>query len=133
MEALKFIPEVESPLLTEKGEARLQKTDIFRKIMWFAYKEENNWYALNIDRVNQILELNRAGKKPATLELDQEEVKVPVSTLNSDLENLDKKFQNRGKKNRSKNRRDNRGNRNQNPNQKNQNPNQNKQKPNQGR
>jgi len=105
MEALKFIPDVETPLLTEKGEARLQKTDIFRKIMWFAYKEENNWYALNVDRVNEILELNRSGKKPASLELDQEEVKAPISTLNSDLESLDKKFQNRGKKNRNKNRR----------------------------
>jgi cell fate regulator YaaT (PSP1 superfamily) len=115
MEALKFIPEVETPLLTEKGEARLQKTDIFRKIMWFAYKEENNWYALNVERVNQILEMNRAGRKPASLELDQEEVKAPISTLNSDLENLDKKFQNKGRnKNRNKNRRgrDDRGNRN---------------------
>ena len=42
MDALKYIPEVEKPLLTEQGEARLQKTDIFRKIMWFGYKEDNN-------------------------------------------------------------------------------------------
>lgn len=127
MEALKFIPEVETPLLTEKGEARLQKTDIFRKIMWFAYKEENNWYALNVDRVNEILELNRSGKKPASLELDQEEVKIPVATLNSDLESLDKKFQHKGKKNRNKNRRgrDERKNQNQ-PNAGDQNANQNR-------
>jgi cell fate regulator YaaT (PSP1 superfamily) len=119
MEALKFIPDVEAPLLTEKGEARLQKTDIFRKIMWFAYKEENNWYALNVERVNQILELNRSGKKPASLELDQEEVKVPISTLNSDLESLDKKFQGKGRnKSRNKNRRGRDERRN--PNQKNQ-------------
>ncbi len=119
IEALKFIPEIETPLLTEKGEAKLQKTDIFRKIMWFAYKEENNWYALNVDRVNEILELNRQGKKPANLELNEEEVKIPIATLNSDLASLDKKFQNRGKnKNRNQNRRnDNRGNRN--PNQRN--------------
>jgi len=130
MEALKFIPEVETPLLTEKGEARLQKTDIFRKIMWFAYKEENNWYALNVDRVNEILELNRSGKKPASLELDQEEVKIPIATLNSDLENLDRKFQNKGKKSRNKNRRggDERRNQNQ-PNAGNQNPNQNRRNP----
>jgi len=115
IEALKFIPDIEAPLLTEKGEAKLQKTDIFRKIMWFAYKEENNWYALNVDRVNEILELNRQGKKPANLELNEEEVKIPIATLNSDLASLDKKFQNRGKnKNRNQNRSrgDNRGNRN---------------------
>jgi cell fate regulator YaaT (PSP1 superfamily) len=119
IEALKFIPEIEAPLLTEKGEAKLQKTDIFRKIMWFAYKEENNWYALNVDRVNEILELNRQGKKPANLELNEEEVKAPIATLNSDLASLDKKFQNRGKnknRNRNRGRGDNRGN-NRNPNQ----------------
>lgn len=129
IEALKFIPEIEAPLLTEKGEAKLQKTDIFRKIMWFAYKEENNWYALNVDRVNEILELNRQGKKPANLELNEEEVKVPIATLNSDLASLDKKFQNRGKnKNRNRNRgRDNRGT-NRNPDQRN--PNNNRPNPN---
>ena len=127
IEALKYIPEVETPLLTEKGEAKLQKTDIFRKIMWFAFKDENNWYALNVDRVNEILELNRQGKKPASLELNEVEVKIPIATLNSDLASLDKKFQNQGKnKNRNQNRgrrNNNRGNRN--PNQRNpNNPNQ---------
>jgi cell fate regulator YaaT (PSP1 superfamily) len=120
IEALKYIPEIETPLLTEKGEAKLQKTDIFRKIMWFAFKDENNWYALNVDRVNEILELNRQGKKPASLELNEVEIKIPIATLNSDLASLDKKFQNKGKnKNRNQNRgrRDNRGN--QNPNQRN--------------
>jgi cell fate regulator YaaT (PSP1 superfamily) len=103
MEALKDIPEIEVPLLTEQGEARLQKTDIFRKIMWFGYKEDNNWYPLRIDRVNEILEMNRAGKKPASLEVNTELVKEPVSKLNSDLESMDKKYQSKSKK-RKKNR-----------------------------
>jgi cell fate regulator YaaT (PSP1 superfamily) len=102
MEALQHIPKVETPLLTEQGEARLQKTDIFKKIMWFGYSEENTWYPLNVDRVNQILELNRAGKKPATLEADVVEEKVAVQTLNKDLEQLDKKFQRTGKKKKKK-------------------------------
>jgi cell fate regulator YaaT (PSP1 superfamily) len=105
MEALKGIPEVEAPLLTEQGEARLQKTDIFRRIMWFGFKEENTWYPLNIDRVNEILALNREGKKPATLQANEVEAKVPVTKLNSDLENLDKKYQGKAKKKkRNKNR-----------------------------
>jgi cell fate regulator YaaT (PSP1 superfamily) len=98
MDALKDIPEIEVPLLTEQGEARLQKTDIFRRIMWFGYKEDNNWYPLRIERVNEILELNRAGKKPASLEIDKEVVKEPLSKLNSDLESMDKKFQSKSKK-----------------------------------
>jgi cell fate regulator YaaT (PSP1 superfamily) len=122
MEALQFIPEVEKPLLTEQGEARLQKTDIFRKIMWFGYKEDNNWYPLNVDRVNEILRLNAEGKKPATLQLNEEVVKAPIAMLNSDLESMDKKFKKSGqKKNKNRNK-----NQNQNPNR-----NQNQQRPNQ--
>lgn len=112
MEALKGIPEIESPLLTERGEATLQKTDIFRKIMWFGFREDNNWYPINIERVNEILEMNRAGRKPATLEEDALPEKETSGPLNSDLENLDKKYKNKSKKknkNRNRNRRDNRG------------------------
>ncbi len=111
MEALKDIPEIESPLVTEQGEARLQKTDIFRKIMWFGYKEDNNWYPLKISRVNEILEMNKAGKKPASLEIDVEEVKESATKLNRDLESLDKKFQDKNKNRKKKKNR----NRNSNP------------------
>lgn len=105
MEALKDIPKLEEPLLTEQGAAKLQKTDIFRKIMWFGYSEENTWYPLNVDRVNEILRLNREGKKPASLELDIVAEKEPVSALNRDLENLDRKFKKKsGNKKRKKKR-----------------------------
>jgi cell fate regulator YaaT (PSP1 superfamily) len=100
MDALKDIPTIDSPLLTEKGAASLQKTDIFRRIMWFGYKEENTWYPLNITRVNEILALNKSGQRPATLEEDKAEVREPISVLNSDLENLDKKFKNKNKQKR---------------------------------
>ena len=108
MDALKHIPDVGRPLLTEKGEATLQKTDIFRKIMWFGYKEESAWFPLEVERVNEILELNKAGRMPATLELNELEEREPVSVLNSDLMQLDKKFSNKGggrNKKKSKNRR----------------------------
>jgi cell fate regulator YaaT (PSP1 superfamily) len=108
MEALRDIPKIEGPLLTEQGEARLQKTDIFRKIMWFGYREDNTWYPLNVDRVNQILEMNKAGKKPATLQADELEVKVPAASLNSDLAQLDKKFSKGKRKKKKKRNRDNR-------------------------
>lgn len=125
MEALKDIPEIEAPLLTQKGEATLQKTDIFRKIMWFGYKEETNWYSISISRVNEILEWNRSGKRPATLEKNQEEEKQPAGPLNSDLRDLDKKFKDKskGKKKHHQHRRDNqnrpKGGNNQNPNNRN--------------
>jgi cell fate regulator YaaT (PSP1 superfamily) len=102
IEALEDIPKIESPLLTEKGEAVLQKTDIFRRIMWFGYGEENTWHALDIDRVNAILRLNREGKKPATLEKDETEEKAPIEALNSDLQRMDQKYKNKAKKKKKK-------------------------------
>ncbi|MEP5612650.1 MAG: regulatory iron-sulfur-containing complex subunit RicT [Cyclobacteriaceae bacterium] len=104
MDALKDIPELEK-LQTERGEARLQKTDIFRKIMWFGYEDDNNWYSLDVKRVKEVLELNKRGKKPATLVDDKvEEIKFGGSTANSDLEAMDKKYnKGKGKKKRSKN------------------------------
>ena len=33
----------------------LQKTDIFRKIMWFGYKEESSWIPLTVDKVVEIV------------------------------------------------------------------------------
>jgi cell fate regulator YaaT (PSP1 superfamily) len=102
MDALESIPKIEAPLLTEKGEAVLQKTDIFRKIMWFGYGEENTWHALDIERVNAILLLNREGKKPATLDKDESEEKAPIEALNSDLQRMDQKYKNKGKKKKKK-------------------------------
>jgi len=102
MEALENIPKVEAPLLTEKGEAILQKTDIFRKIMWFGFKEENTWYPLNIERVNHILRMNQEGKKPATLEIDIVEEKVTTGPLNSDLDQMDKRFKNKSRNKKKK-------------------------------
>ncbi|MFZ2905928.1 MAG: regulatory iron-sulfur-containing complex subunit RicT [Cyclobacteriaceae bacterium] len=129
MDALQDIPKIEAPLLTEQGEARLQKTDIFRKIMWFGFSEENTWYPLNVERVNQILAMNREGKKPATLKEDVAAEKVPVQKLNSDLAQMDQKFRDKSKKKKKKRRsRDNRNHRNQN---KSQNPNSNQQPRNQ--
>jgi len=134
MEALQDIPKIETPLLTEQGEARLQKTDIFRKIMWFGYSEENTWYPLDVSRVNEILELNREGKKPANLTEDVIAEKVPIKTLNSDLEKMDQKFRDKSGNRKKKKRKGPRDNKNQNPNQdrnKNQNPNQRPNNPNQ--
>lgn len=111
MDALESIPKIEGTLKTEQGEASLQKTDIFRKIMWFGYREENTWYPLDVDRVNEILKMNREGNKPASLEENSVAEKVPISALNSDLESLDKKFSSKSKKKKRKKNKRRKGNR----------------------
>jgi len=103
MDALNDIPKLEGPLQTMRGDAVLHKTDIFRKILWFGYKDENSWFPLNLERVNQILEQNRNGQKPATLEKDHED-QPEAGPLNTDLARLDKKFRNKGRNKKKKNR-----------------------------
>jgi cell fate regulator YaaT (PSP1 superfamily) len=117
MDALKEIPELNKPLLTNKGEARLQKTDIFKKIMWFGYENENSWIPISISRVNEIIKLNEVGKRPATLKEDNIDLKDEVSeALNSDLERLDQKFKTKSKKKKRRKNRKNRFNKNRNRN-----------------
>ena len=106
MQALKGIPEISRPLQTLRGSAKLQKTDIFRRIMWFGYDDENSWYPLDVDRVNEILALNKDGKKPESLAIDEPEEDTSGGVLNSDLEAMDRKFskKNPNTKNKNKNR-----------------------------
>ncbi|MBL4653074.1 MAG: hypothetical protein JKY53_09480 [Flavobacteriales bacterium] len=68
MDALKDFPKGDVKLDTKKGRAYLQKTDIFMRTMWFVYKDDfNNFIPLSVDRVKEILELNKEGKKPEDL------------------------------------------------------------------
>ena len=99
MEALEGIPEIEGTLKTEKGEATLQKTDIFRKIMWFGYEKENTWISVSVTRVKEILEMNKKNLKPASLlENEKSEQEESSMALNTDLEELDRKFKGKQKK-----------------------------------
>ncbi|AGA76465.1 PSP1 domain-containing protein [Echinicola vietnamensis] len=99
MTALEDIPTIEKPLVTEAGHAKLQKTDIFRKLMWFSYNNENNWHSIDCDRVKEIIEMNKEGKKPFSLELnDVMDLEEEKSNSNIDLELLDKKFSKNNKK-----------------------------------
>ncbi|MBW4890405.1 hypothetical protein KXQ82_11780 [Mucilaginibacter sp. HMF5004] len=77
MDALKHIPDNVNYLKTEKGDARLQKTDIFKKIMWFSYPKDDNWVPVEIDRVKEIQKQNKEGIIPADLgELKEPETKA---------------------------------------------------------
>ncbi|MGI8893197.1 MAG: PSP1 domain-containing protein, partial [Bacteroidia bacterium] len=80
LDALKDIPDASNKLETERGVAFHRKTDIFRKMMWFSYapvrgsseeyvdmSDANNWIALPADRVKEIINMNKVGKKPADL------------------------------------------------------------------
>src|SRR5690606_3071411 len=109
MEALQEIPTVDKPLLTEKGEAKLQKTDIFRKIMWFGYDKESSWYLVDVARVMEIMALNSKGVRPVSLQENTLAVSEQNTSLNNDLERMDKKYASKSKDGKKRNKSKKRG------------------------
>jgi cell fate regulator YaaT (PSP1 superfamily) len=97
MDALKTIPDASKPLQTSIGSAKLQKTDIFRQIMWFSYADDNIWHPIKAERATEIIAMNERGEKPETLLEDVLEIEDTVN-INSDLIKLDKKFSQQKKK-----------------------------------
>lgn len=69
LDALKEFPEIDNKKLqTEKGWAFHQKTDIFKRIIWWSYTSEPDVFIpLSIQRTKEILKLNAEDKKPADL------------------------------------------------------------------
>ena len=114
MDALKYIPDNVNVLKTEKGDARLQKTDIFKKLMWFSYPMTENWVPLPISRVKEIQQMNKEGIVPPDLgEIVEVETK-PVKVLDYEnvvgqdsLTRLDDSRNKHKNKNRNKNQRQN--------------------------
>ena len=71
MDALKDFPEVNNVKLeTMRGRAFHQKTDIFRRTMFFSYTDEpDNFIPLAVDRVKEVMEMNKNGVKPDDLSI----------------------------------------------------------------
>ncbi|WP_297337780.1 regulatory iron-sulfur-containing complex subunit RicT [Algoriphagus sp.] len=104
MDAIKDIPSVERPLQTEQGPAKLQKTDIFRKLMWFSYNHDNDWHSITCDRVKEIQEINSQGKKVFNLQFNESsELEDLAAQSTRELEILDKKFAKKKKKKKPRN------------------------------
>ena len=71
MDALEEFPKKVDALYTQAGKAVLVKTDIFKRTMYFAYIAENGFrgqfYPLKLERVKEVLAMNKRGEKPAEL------------------------------------------------------------------
>jgi cell fate regulator YaaT (PSP1 superfamily) len=87
LDTLRDFPDAKTRIKTRKGEAYHQKSDVFRKIMWYAYtNDSNNMMALTIDKVKEIINMNRKGKLPADLEsyATKKEVKSDIDSAGND-------------------------------------------------
>jgi hypothetical protein len=69
LDALKEFPDMEGKkLITKKGDAFLQKTDIFKRMMWFSYRGEPGVFIpLDVKAVKSILEANSKNEIPDAL------------------------------------------------------------------
>lgn len=97
-DALKDFPDENVVLKTRQGDVLLQKIDVFAGMMWFAYKgREHELFALTVDRVKEIITLNKAGKIPEKVEdFTVKADKKPALGLvvaSEDLHRFDKKKQ----------------------------------------
>ena len=67
-DALKKFPPANISIRFKKGLAMYKKTDVFRGIMWYAYENENDLYAIPAESVKQLIEMNRHQEYPERLE-----------------------------------------------------------------
>jgi cell fate regulator YaaT (PSP1 superfamily) len=96
LDAIKEFPDENIMLKTRKGDATVQKLDVFGGIMWFAYKSnENELYAIQIEKVKDIIQMNKTGKFPDKLEdfarKQEKKVVLEMVTGTEDLHRFDKK------------------------------------------
>lgn len=73
LDAIKDIPKTDR-IETKVGMAFLQKTDIFKRTMWFSYANESAWIAMDVEKVREMAKMNANGIKPATLHILDEVV-----------------------------------------------------------
>jgi cell fate regulator YaaT (PSP1 superfamily) len=81
LDAQKDFPPKEINLETKDGTAYYQKTDIYRNLMWYSFDPN---YALNltavpVERVKEIIELNKKGKKVLKLVDIDDKAELPKS------------------------------------------------------
>ncbi len=113
MDVRRKLPSQKIELETKEGRAFHQKTDIFKGIMWYSFSldSSNNLVPVNVERVKEIIELNRKGIIVEKLnEVELEPVEKEMGYLNpvgqESLTRFDSK-KSKNKKNKSSNNRHN--------------------------
>ncbi len=76
IEARKSFPDTSVTLKTKEGNAYYQKSDVFKQILWYSSDPENsvNITSLTIQRVNEIIEMNKRGEIPDSLQQNKIEL-----------------------------------------------------------
>ncbi len=106
LDAQKDFPNKDIVLETIDGFAYHQKTDVFRRIMWYSFDKSSsaNLQLIPVERVLEIIKMNKNGKKPdKLLDLTENELRVPLDYQNSVGQDSLTRFQNQNNKKKKKN------------------------------
>jgi cell fate regulator YaaT (PSP1 superfamily) len=68
LDALSVFPDHAEQIETKQGRAFLQKKDIFKNLMWYSFASSNKQYPMTIERVKEIVALNKKGVVPDELQ-----------------------------------------------------------------
>ncbi|MDR0604140.1 MAG: hypothetical protein LBG80_07560 [Bacteroidales bacterium] len=87
---LKSFPDKHIVLQTEKGDAVCHKIDIFKKLMWYSYKEDptHMLYAIPVEKAKEIIAINKKKKKITQLEDYAEINQGKTDDINYDANDL---------------------------------------------
>lgn len=107
--AVEDIPNIKKPLITTAGKAYLQKTDIFKRIMWFSIDNDTDWKPIDVEEVKKIVTLNEKGEKG---EFEIKEIPIKSSTITDETINLEGSLNRMDNKPKKKNKKRNRNNKN---------------------
>ncbi len=113
MEALEEFPKAKTVRIeTETGVAYMMKTDILKRLTWFAYEDKHAWVCVGLDTINEYLEMNAKGQKSPELIGEIMEIKggsdeldIPIAATdlaNEDITRLDHKNQQKKKPNKKR-------------------------------
>ncbi|MEK9600378.1 MAG: regulatory iron-sulfur-containing complex subunit RicT [Bacteroidota bacterium] len=80
-EAIKSFPNEKVKLKTESGLASLKKIDILKGTAWYCYEKSFDWIPLDLNRVNEIIALNKKGRTPETLSDTAKGAEIAFKTL----------------------------------------------------
>lgn len=94
LEESKGFPAPNVHLKTKKGKCFYNKIDIFKKIVWYSYADDNSKiFAIPLEKVNEIIKMNSEGKFPETLEefavVNQAKVEEGVSYSMDELKRIE--------------------------------------------
>ena len=81
----KDFPNINVPLEAFDGTAYHQKTDVFRRLMWYSFSKDEGsvFIALSVERVKEIIEANKKGVKP---KIEAEEPKASNKVVKEELD-----------------------------------------------